>query len=117
MCGVETQTRKSIALLAGHGYWCFQQGRSVGWKNQCRSHSVFQQFCHDPLPAQIQRGRKSADESHLLPRHPAPKLEGGFTDTPYPGKIAEFTDMRVVERKRQRMFVVVQIELAYLTDD
>lgn len=55
------------------------------------------------------------DRSHLLPCHPAPELESVFADTPYPREIAEFTDVRVVERKGQRMLVVIQVEFAYLT--
>ena len=50
----------------------------------------------------------------VLSRKPAPKLERLFADPPPPRQIREFAQVAVVVRERERVLVVVQVQLAYL---
>lgn len=61
-----------------------------------------------------QKSRAKEDTGHSLPRHPAPEFERLLPDPPPTREVREASHVRAVVRQRERVFVVVQVELAHL---
>ena len=53
-------------------------------------------------------------KDNILPRKPAPELERLFADAPAAREVGKLAHVRVLVRKRERMLVVVQVQLDYL---
>lgn len=90
--------------------------REVRRDFESRACAVLQQLRERSMPrmGSLKRDREEKQRTNVLPRKPAPKLERFLADAPPAREICELAHVAIVMRKRKRVLVVVQVELAHL---